>query len=186
MPHPSQIDREMVIATARQLIERDGLEKLSLRKLADELGVKAPSLYRYFKNKTAILRAVNEDTSVQLTQALRDAVDHDVPLQEQLISLAHTYRAFAHENRLTYGLLMTNTIEDIQPPDEVLAQNVLPLQALFAQWVGENDSLPALRGAFALLHGWSMLENANQLRRGGDLDAHFEASFRAYIAGWRQ
>lgn len=185
MPHPSQIDRELVIIAARQLIEDDGLEKLSLRKLADELGVKAPSLYRYFKNKTAILRAVNEDTSQRLAQALQEAIDPEEALQAQLITLAHAYRKFAHDNRLTYGLLMTNTIEDIQPPDEILTQNVLPLQALFAQWVGEAASLPALRGAFALLHGWSMLENANQLRRGGDLDAHFEQSFRAYIAGWR-
>jgi hypothetical protein len=68
----------------------------------------------------------------------------------------------------------------------VQVQLVLPLQALFAQLLAdEADSLAALRGAYAFLHGWVSLEIGQQLRRGGDLDRHFEQSFRAYLAGWQ-
>jgi AcrR family transcriptional regulator len=45
------LSRERVLETAVELADRDGLEGLSMRKLADELGVAAMSLYYYVPNK---------------------------------------------------------------------------------------------------------------------------------------
>ena len=59
-PYPSQTNSKTVIETARILIEHEGVEALSLGKIAAELGIKAPSLYRHIKNKHALLQAVEE------------------------------------------------------------------------------------------------------------------------------
>lgn len=49
------IDRELVVRTALRLLDEDGLERLSLRRLATELNVKAPALYWHFESKRALL-----------------------------------------------------------------------------------------------------------------------------------
>ncbi len=59
MPYPSQIDRDKIIQQAAAMTATDGVDNLSLHKLAAALGVKAPSLYRYVSNKTELIQAVN-------------------------------------------------------------------------------------------------------------------------------
>ena len=49
------IDRHQVVETALRLLDQDGLDKLSLRRLAAELGVQAPALYWHFPSKRALL-----------------------------------------------------------------------------------------------------------------------------------
>jgi AcrR family transcriptional regulator len=51
------IDPKRVVEIALELIERDGLEVLSVRKIAARLGVNAASLYYHFKDKDEILEA---------------------------------------------------------------------------------------------------------------------------------
>jgi TetR/AcrR family tetracycline transcriptional repressor len=48
------IDRDLVIRTALRLLDENGLEHLSLRRLAGDLQVKAPALYWYFESKRAL------------------------------------------------------------------------------------------------------------------------------------
>src|SRR5262245_34717936 len=49
------LDRETVVRTALRLLNEGGLEGLTLRKIATELGVQAPALYWHFKNKQELL-----------------------------------------------------------------------------------------------------------------------------------
>jgi Tetracyclin repressor-like, C-terminal domain len=73
-----------------------------------------------------------------------------------------------------------------QPDPDYLVQLILPLQAIVAQIAGEDDSLPALRGLYALMHGFVLAELTGQFRRGGDLDAAFESAVAAQIRGWQR
>lgn len=52
------ISKEGAAQTALELIDREGLDKLSLQLLAKALGVKAPSLYYHFKNKAELLETI--------------------------------------------------------------------------------------------------------------------------------
>jgi TetR/AcrR family transcriptional regulator, tetracycline repressor protein len=49
------LDRKIVIATALKLLDEVGLEALTLRRLAEKLGVQAPAIYWHFKNKQDLL-----------------------------------------------------------------------------------------------------------------------------------
>ena len=49
------LDRECVVRSALQLLDKAGLEGLTVRKLAAELGVQAPALYWHFKSKEELL-----------------------------------------------------------------------------------------------------------------------------------
>src|SRR5262245_16629220 len=52
------LDRHAIVATALRLMDKHGVEWLSTRKLASELGVSAPALYWHFPNKDALSREV--------------------------------------------------------------------------------------------------------------------------------
>jgi AcrR family transcriptional regulator len=185
MPYPAQTDREAIVQTARLLIEREGVEALSLARLASELKIRPPSLYRHIASKTALLRAVVELTFQDLFAAYRTALPKagDDP-QERLRAVFRAHRAFAHAHPETYVLAFTTTAPGQRADAGVLAQFALPIQALMAAVSGPEYSLAALRGALALVHGFVMLELKQQLQRGGDLNAAFEQSVDAYIRGW--
>lgn len=185
MPYPSQINRDTILDTARSLIEAGGADTLTLNQLAASLNVKAPSLYRYFANKTELLRAVNSTTAEQLTIALRAAADQPGTVEQRLQAIGAAYRAFAHEHAATYTLLYTTTQDELRPDDDFLLGLALPLQAIFAEYCGEDRSLAALRGAWALLHGFVTLEINQQFRRSPSVDTAFEQAFSAYLAGWK-
>ncbi len=182
MPYPSQVNVDTIVAKAREMIEVEGVEALSLSKLATALNIKAPSLYRYFDSKNALLRALNGDTAMRLTETMRAAAEtqHDNPL----LGMALAYHEFARANPAAYQLAFSSANDDLRPDEQMLEQLALPLQAAMASISGEADSLTALRGAWALIHGFVSLELTGQMRRGGDLEATFVRVVEAYSRGW--
>lgn len=54
------LTRARILATALAIVDRDGLEELSMRRLASELGVSAMSLYNHVPNKDALLEGISE------------------------------------------------------------------------------------------------------------------------------
>jgi AcrR family transcriptional regulator len=187
MPYPAQTDRETIIQTARALIEQEGVEQLSLAQLAARLGIKPPSLYRHVASKSALLQGVISLTFIALFQAYDHALAGagDEP-KARLLAILRAHRAFARANPETYVLAFTTTAPEQRADERALEQLALPIQALMAQIAGPEQSLPALRGALALVHGFVMLELKEQFRRGGDLNEAFEKVIKAYMEGWEQ
>jgi AcrR family transcriptional regulator len=185
-PYPVQTDTETIIETAHALIEKDGVENLSLGKLAGEIGIKAPSLYRHIANKEALLHAVIEQTYLNMFQAYDDALAEasDDPI-DQLVKLSQAQRNFAHQNPNTYMLAYTTANPELQSNPDMLLEKAMSIQQIMIQVSGEENSLPALRGSLALTHGFISLELNGQFRRGGDLTAQFTEIINAYLRGWQ-
>jgi len=55
------IDRGRIVDEAMTLLNEVGIDKLTTRKLAERLGVQQPALYWHFKNKSALLDAINSE-----------------------------------------------------------------------------------------------------------------------------
>ena len=64
----AQLTRQRVVAAAVELADRDGIESISMRRLAQELGVEAMSLYTHVRNKDDLL------------DGMVDAVVSEIPL----------------------------------------------------------------------------------------------------------
>jgi AcrR family transcriptional regulator len=182
MPYPSKLDSETLVEVAWQMMEDDGVEAFSMHNLARHFKVKTASLYRYYK-KTELLRAVNAYTEDKLYQAISVSLNSDLSPTEKIMEIAEAYRAFALAHPTTYGLLYTNTIDELRPDFEEGVQEILPFQALMAELSGEEQSLPALRGIVAIMHGFVMLELAGQLRREGSLDEAYTYTIESFLRG---
>lgn len=182
MPYPAQINREQLIQQAIQLIEANAQTDISLAQLAKAVGVKPPSLYRYIKNRDELITAVNSHTLQTLfarfEQTLQTAPTSP---KEKLLALLHTQRQFSHEHPHSYLLAFTSPNQ--RPDEALLVQMVLPIQEIVAQLTGPAQSLAALRGLLALVHGYILLELNHQLQRGGDLEADFTTAVTLYLNG---
>jgi TetR/AcrR family transcriptional regulator, tetracycline repressor protein len=67
------LDRATVVATALRLLDEVGLDGLTLRRLAQELGVQAPALYWHFKNKRELLDHMSQAISEEARPRSRPA-----------------------------------------------------------------------------------------------------------------
>ncbi|MEU6219729.1 TetR/AcrR family transcriptional regulator [Streptomyces sp. NPDC047022] len=65
-PHKPLLSIDRIVATARDLVDAEGLAAVSTRRLAAELGVSGPSLYNHFRTKDQILEAVADSVSAQV------------------------------------------------------------------------------------------------------------------------
>lgn len=65
-----RLNRERVLAAALELVDREGLSALSMRRLGAELGVEAMALYRYAASKDALLDGLVEALYLELEERL--------------------------------------------------------------------------------------------------------------------
>ncbi|WP_033288547.1 TetR/AcrR family transcriptional regulator C-terminal domain-containing protein [Amycolatopsis jejuensis] len=83
-----QLRRDDVLAGALELLDADGLDSLTMRKLGTHLGIQAGSLYWHFPGKQALLDAMADQIVAQVGTAVPDG-----GWDEQLADLARRFRA---------------------------------------------------------------------------------------------
>lgn len=116
--------RDEILDAAWRLAERDGIAGLSLRDLAAEVGMRAPSLYTYFDGKPAIYDAMFADGYRALDRETAHLpVDPDDPvgsLEARIVAFV----AFCQASVARYQLLFTRAIPDWEPSAEAYAVSV--------------------------------------------------------------
>lgn len=101
---PAGLTRDRITAAALALVDRDGLDRFGVRRLADELGVDPMSIYNHIKGKAALLDAITEAV---LAEVARDLDDVDGDWRTIARRTAHAYRAAAYRHPHTVPLLAT-------------------------------------------------------------------------------
>lgn len=71
-PHKPLLSRERIVETAGSLVDAEGVEAVSTRRLAAELGVSGPSLYHHFRTKDEILEAVADSVQAEVDLSMFD------------------------------------------------------------------------------------------------------------------
>jgi TetR/AcrR family tetracycline transcriptional repressor len=99
-PAREALSRDRVVDAALAIVDRDGLDGLTMRRLAADLGVEAMSLYHWFPSKAAILDGLVEAAIRETATAV--GLEQDLGWRESLRRLAHAYRDVlkAHPNTL--------------------------------------------------------------------------------------
>jgi len=113
------LTEEGIYRAALRLIDTAGVEALSMRKLAGELGVNPMSLYHHVPNKAALLRGVTDLVVGQFREHAETGT-----WQEQLRQFAHDFRALAHRHRhwILYALTSPTFIQADHPLWAVLCR----------------------------------------------------------------
>jgi AcrR family transcriptional regulator len=159
-------------AAARRVLEGEGDGALTMRRLADELGIQAPSLYKHFSGKADLELLLVEDAMFDIGdmthQVLRQS-GADGPL----FNLLTAYRAYSGTHPNLYRLATSGSL-----PRDVLPQGL-------EEWAGNpffvvtgDPSLAQALWSFA--HGMVILELDERYPPGSDLDSTWRAGAAAF------
>ena len=144
------MSRELVLSTALEIIDRDGVEGLSMRRLGHALGRDPMSLYRYAATKAALLDGVAELVLDQLTV---DTTDDDWAGQLRTVARAFRRLALAHPH--VVPLLVTRPLSTplALRPLGTLRPLEASLELLTRAGFTDVDALHVYRSFFGFLHG---------------------------------
>jgi len=129
--------RESIVDAAMKIIDTEGLDALSMRRLGTELGVNPMAAYYHVPNKAALY-----DLVLDAVMAGADAsgMDHDAPLAEQLKQVARAYRAAILEHPRAIPVLATRSLRTaaaLRPVEPALG-------ILFAAGLTADEALAAI------------------------------------------
>lgn len=174
----SGLNPTVIARVAAALVDNEGPAALSLARVADELGVRPPSLYSHVDGLAALERLVALDGIERLAGACRDALLGRSGA-DGLRAMANAYRAFAHTHPGVYQLAQV-----ARPADAEYEQRASRLlEAVFAVLSGlgvqDSDLVHAARTVRSTLHGFVALETQAGFSLDVDLDESFTWSLAA-------
>jgi AcrR family transcriptional regulator len=161
-----------IVAAARGLLEEEGPEGLSMRRVAERLGIRAPSIYKHLPDKQALENALVSDGFMELAAAFEPALDAPDPL----LALAGAYRRFAHRHPHLYRLMTERPLDREGLAAGVEDQAAAPLVVA----VGGDADLA--RAIWAFAHGMTILELNGRFPPGADLDTAWARGLEAFRA----
>ena len=177
------LDQASVVEAAAKLVDEEGIEQLTLGRLAERLGVRTPSLY----NHVAGLPGLKHDLALYCLRDLLDCLTRATigkSRAEAIVALADAYRAYGKKTPERYALTL-----QAPPPDEQVmqatAQRVVEvvLAVLAPYKLGEEVAIHAIRGLRSIVQGFISLEVAGGFGIPIDLDASFHWLINLFIAG---
>ncbi|MEI9999340.1 MAG: TetR/AcrR family transcriptional regulator [Verrucomicrobiota bacterium] len=172
---------DALVRTARKLLEKDGLEHVSLRRVARDAGVSPAAPYHHFADKHALLNAVAVEgyTALRLEMLARMAKETDPAARRDACGVG--YVVFAVKNPALFRLMFGGNSE-LSPEDAILKQprdlayGVLEEAVRKSSPKGEASPLTCLR-LWALVHGIAKL-----ILEGGIKPADYGAATREALA----
>lgn len=202
------LTREQIVAAAIAIVDRDGLEALSMRKLAAELGVGPMSLYYHVPDKSALYDLILEAVMSAMDFS---ADDPEAGAEERLMVLGYALRdaLLAHPNAVPIALSRSlRTPGQLRPVErllgvlfevgldptsaitavDVIGHYVFGATAAYANHVADTEYHDALREEESLLGQIDPEEFPNLVRTATEAeyvgwDGEFEVGLRALVRG---
>jgi AcrR family transcriptional regulator len=181
-PAPARTSNDAIAAAARRILETEGLPAVTMRAVADAVGVKGPSLYKRVPDRAALLRIVAEGVAADLERTLSLAAGDNDP-RKGITSAVAAYRAFVRNNPNGYRLLFADLPPDALPDPGRLAALGAPLVAAASGLAVDADALAAARTIVAWAHGFVTMELAGAFQLGGDIESAYSFGIEAILAG---
>lgn len=189
-PYHHQNLREELLAETAVMVAEGGVESVTMRGLAQRVGVSRTAPYRHFADKAALLTAVAEDGFKRLQQKMEAAANEENVLQS-FLQMGQAYIYFAIENpthyRLMFGSDSFQRAEDealTAVADEafIVLQNVIEL-CQQKGFIKAGD--PCLLGyaTWAMVHGTASLLIDRQTHDDIDVETFIDITYQTLATG---
>lgn len=185
MPAPSRTSLPRIVDLARDVLARDGVDAVTMRRVAELAGVRAPSLYKHVANRAALLRKLTGAVASEVRGRL-DGARTGADAAEDLRAIALALRAFAHRDPHAFGLLFTPPREAGPVEAEVYADAAAPLLETAARLAGPERALDAARTLTAWAAGFLGMELAGAFHLGGNVDTAYDYGIEILVAALRE
>ncbi len=158
--------RGQILRAARKLLIKDGIQHVSMRKIAAEIGCKAPSIYYHFRNKDQLIHTLIDEGHQRLFQFLSELQQQqgdDAPVLAKIETHLRGFIRFGLENPEFYEIMYLSYSEEIaRYPKESFRKTQQTLElgaalyqaAMNAGLIEETDPIMLATTAHTMLNGF--------------------------------
>lgn len=165
--------RDQIITTAGEILEEKGPDGLTMRAIAERLGIRAPSLYKHISDKRELEVALIADAFTQQTTAFEKAIAAG---GDTAMAIAEAYRTWALAHRHLYRLMNDQPLPREDLPDGLEDRSI---SAVLGAFGGDRD---VARAAWAFAHGMVMLELADRFPLHADIDRAWRVGIEGIVS----
>lgn len=184
--------REQLLEAAARLLSEEGVDAVSVRRLAQEVGTSTRAIYSLFGSKDGLLAAMYR-RAAETFNRLHQAVPVQTDPLDELIPLGLAYRQSALEEPHLYGLLFGGAVPGFRPSEEDmrLAQRsqvrvVDTLERAAKRGQLKRDPWRIADEGWGLVHGLASLELMGCLGPPEAAEATWRGALETMLAGLRQ
>jgi len=177
------LDNRQVIQAAAELADAEGLDAVTLTRVAEILGVRQPALYRHVRDFDDLIRSLGLRGRELLAQRLRESAV-GVSGDDAVIAVARAWRGLQKEHPGLYAA--TDRYPCAGDAElEAAVENIVTIiaQALGSFDLTEVDKMHAARSLRSAFHGFAHLESGDGHPHPHDPDETFDHLIELLIAG---
>ncbi len=186
--------KESLIATALEMVETEGVDRVTLRELTKKLGTSRSAIYRHFDSKDALLKAVINAGFEKLHACITPILEQQsVDVVTRFEKMGRAYINFAMENPAIYRMifgdaLMQEREESCDINDEEQACGFHALVALLVEGqekglFNKEDPILQATTVWSMIHGLSNLLIDGHVHVKDNFDALFEMGTQTLLKG---
>jgi AcrR family transcriptional regulator len=166
------LDTAAVVGAAAEIADTQGVDAVTLARVADRLGVRAPSLYVHIAGLAQLRGLLAARGARELAGAVRTAVAGQ-SRRDALAAAAGAYRRYAHDHPGCYAVMQRAPVgegEDVEAAAELYGVIRATLSGYHLHGAAEVHGIRAVRAG---LHGFVSLEQVGGLRMRVSTDASY-------------
>lgn len=186
MPRKPGRDKETVVQAAVELVNMEGIEALTLNRLADRLDIQTPSLYNHISGMPGLYRELALYNTRALGNRLTEAAIGKSGAKA-VIDMAQAYRAYIKEYPGLYQASLraagnqSPVDRELQAAEERVVRIAMAVIGSFG--LSGEDALHAVRGFRSLVHGFATLEISGGFGLPLECNESFRRLVMIYIQG---
>ena len=184
--------KTLLIEAGIELINQDGIQQFSLRKVAAKCRVSHAAPYNHFKDKEQLLKAMKGYVIQKFMDTLNHVITHHDNKSDVMVDLGIAYVDFFAENPQYFQFIFSQGEFDLQISfsDEAISHSEFPPFELFQQTAKHCMQIAGLPPAlfssniitmWAVVHGLASIFATNCVIYGGDRNAFIEKILKEKI-----
>jgi AcrR family transcriptional regulator len=184
--------RDRLLEAAARLLQEEGADAVSVRRVAQEAGTTTRAVYSLFGDKEGLLRRLYHDAAETMRRQHEDVPESDDPLQE-ITALALGYRRAALEHPHAYSLFM-GTVPGFRATEDdraLATRSLLRVLSALTRFVDAGvfpGQYPRALGMqlWAQVHGLATLELQSHLGPPADAELRWRHAVAAHVCAYRR
>ena len=154
-----------IIEQSWLIVEEEGWQALSIRKIADAIEYSIPVIYKHFENKDAIIAYFTRQGFAMMAEQLASAVDLNKNADDNLYNIATSYWKFALEHKKYYEIMfglgipqceVVNSIKEMKATSTVMLTCIS--KCITENNVDQIDLYLKFKTFWSILHGIITIE----------------------------
>jgi AcrR family transcriptional regulator len=172
-----------IIAAAIDCLDREGETALGVNRVARELHIKPPAIYKHLDGNTGLRRAVALKIWRDYLQDCQQQVDKVKEMRELLRTSAQAIRNFARSYPARYAVMMQYQLHPNDAEELAIIQISLQLfqKALQLYELNDDALIDAMRMVNAAIYGFITREQSELMTLNRSTDASYEVMLDALL-----